>query len=563
MPRRLVSVVVCLAALAVPASASAQGAFSPIGDLFYLGAGSGQVPDRMPALTRPEPPLTATPLAPCGPGSHPQPGVDGRVPAGSAAQGLSCNVEVVGHQGTSGGFKVYRYIDPAGHECAFYDTALLFPVNAFKLDASSAGVAVLDMSDPAHPKQTATLTELPMLSPHESLILNERRGLLAAVNGNPAAYPGLVSIYDVSHDCRHPVLDSTAPVGRLGHESGFAPDGRTFYATGSGEKEVTAIDVTDPKAPHPIWLGNIDVHGLGISPDGNRGYAAADIEGQLAILDLSQIQARKPDPKVSEISRLTWKTVSIPQNALPFTRGGHPYLLEFDEYNAGIRGGDQNQVGAARIIDIADERQPRVIANLRLAVNQPAEHAAASNDPGAFSPVQGYAAHYCDVSSTVDPTVVACSFINSGLRVFDISKLTHPREIAYYVAPTKPVAENGGQASSFAMSKPVIVPERHQVWFTDGATGFWTLRIADAVWPKAAAPCRRTVTVRVRLPRGAKVRRVRARLGGRRVRGAHRVGRSVRLRVRVRRTATLRVRVRLADGRTVKLTRRLKACAGP
>ena len=41
----------------------------------------------------------------------------------------------VAHQGTSGGFKVLRYVDTPGHECAFYDTALLFPLNALKLDA--------------------------------------------------------------------------------------------------------------------------------------------------------------------------------------------------------------------------------------------------------------------------------------------------------------------------------------------------------------------------------------------------------------------------------------------
>ncbi len=66
----------------------------------------------------------------------------------------------------------------------------LFPVNALKLDGTSQGVAVLDMSDPAHPMQTATLTELPMLSPHESLNLNAKRGLLAAVLGNPSTNAG-------------------------------------------------------------------------------------------------------------------------------------------------------------------------------------------------------------------------------------------------------------------------------------------------------------------------------------------------------------------------------------
>ena len=78
---------------------------------------------------------------------------------------------------------------------------------------------------------------------------------------------------------------------------------------------------------------------------------------------------------------------------------------------------------------------------------------------------------------------MACSFIASGLRVFDISDLLHPKEIAYYVAPTQPRAENEFMASDFAMSQPAIVPSRREVWYTDGATGFNVVRIAPEVWP--------------------------------------------------------------------------------
>jgi LVIVD repeat len=224
---------------------------------------------------------------------------------------------------------------------------------------------------------------------------------------------------------------------------------------------------------------------MSLRPDGKRAYIA-DPGGNMLILDVSQIQARKANPQAREISRLTWKSASIPQNAIPFTDQGRPYVLEFDEYTQGTTHvGDRDAVGAARIIDISDERAPRVVANIRLQVNQPADHAAASGDPGATSPVQGYAAHYCSLSSDVDPTVVACSFITSGLRVFDISDLLHPKEIAYYVAPTQPRAENGFMASDFAMSKPAIVPSRHEVWYADGATGFYVLRVADDVWPAA------------------------------------------------------------------------------
>jgi hypothetical protein len=395
---------------------------------------------------------------------------------------------LVGHQGTEGGFKVVRYVDAQGHECAFYDTTLMFPLNALNPSAGSEGVAVLDMADPSHPVQTDTLTALPMLSPHESLNLNVRRGLLAAVNGNLSTYPGLVAIYDVHADCRHPVLQSTALVARFGHESGFSSDGKTFYATSTALQAITAIDVTDPKQPHAIWQGNVFAHGMSLSDDGNRAYIA-DPKGNMLILDTSQIQARKPNPQTHEISRLTWESVSIPQNAIPFTEHGKPYVLEFDEYNQGTTSPDGNPdaVGAARIIDISDETKPYVVSNMRLQIDQPADHAAAAGDPGASSKPQGYAAHYCNIPTRVDPQIVACSFIASGLRVFDIRDLVHPKEIAYFVASPKPRSENGYTTSDFAMSQPAFVPERREIWFSDGTSGFYVLRVDKSVWPQNGA----------------------------------------------------------------------------
>jgi hypothetical protein len=485
--------IVC--ALAAPATAAAAGPLGPLpapNDLLAIGEGSGQQPYTVPIQRPAEPPQTATPLANCGPGSQPASKdiPDGRVPKGTDPSGLWCNMKLIAHQGTSGGFKVLRYVDTAGHECAFYDTALLFPTNAINFAGPSLGVTVLDMSDPAHPVQTDSLTELPMLSPHESLALNPKRGLLAAVNGNPATYPGLVSIYDAHADCRHPVLQSTSLVARYGHESGFSPDGKTFYATGTAVKSVTAIDVTDPKAPHPVWQGTEMIHGMTLSDDGTRAYAADPTGGDLLILDTTQIQRRNPHAQAFEISRLSWKNASIPQNAIPFTRNGHPYVLEFDEYTQGTLSptGSSDAVGAARIIDISNERAPRVISNLRLQIDQAADHHAAAGDPGTMSPAQGYAAHYCNIPTRVDPQIVACSFIASGLRVFDISDLLHPKEIGYYVAPSTPATENGYDGSNYAMSQPAFAPERHEIWYSDGASGFNVLRVTNGVWPTTPHP---------------------------------------------------------------------------
>jgi hypothetical protein len=562
-------------ALAIAAGA-AYGQLEPLNDLFAVGQGTGESPAAAPVVHRAEPPFVATPLVPCGPGSRPQPGVDGRVPAGSAKDGLSCNVSLVGHQGTEGGFKVLRYIDTQGHECAFYDTTLMFPLNALNPGAGSEGVAVLDMSNPSRPVQTDTLTTTPMLSPHESLNLNGKRGLLAAVNGNLSTEPGFVSIYDVHADCRHPVLQSNGPFARFGHESGFSRDGKTFYATSTALQSITAIDVTNPKAPHAVWQGNVFSHGMTLSDDGNRAYVA-DPKGNMLILDTSQIQARKSNPQTREISRLTWNSVSIPQNAIPFTEGGHPYVLEFDEYDQSTLNpnGDPNIVGAARIIDISDETKPFIVSNLRLQVDQPADHAAASNDPGGNGAPQGYAAHYCNIPTRVDPKVVACSFIASGLRIFSIADLVHPREIGYFVAPPQPRSENGYRASDFAMSKPAFAPDRREIWFSDGTSGFYVLRVDRSVWPQDTAPAptrmpsctsRRRLLIKAQLPRGARVRNGGATLAGRRVpivRRKQGLFAVVDLRYVSRGTKRLAIRLRLANGRTATTRRTYNVCSKP
>ena len=64
------------------------------------------------------------------------------------------------------------------------------------------------MSNPAKPVLTERLITPAMLSPHESLVVSKERGMLAAVLGNPAFYPGVVDVYDISEDCRHPVFKS-------------------------------------------------------------------------------------------------------------------------------------------------------------------------------------------------------------------------------------------------------------------------------------------------------------------------------------------------------------------
>ena len=449
----------------------------------------------------------ATTKAVCGPGSRPETGIQGRVSqadhdSGRAAQGYTCNTELVGSYtipnavGTVAGFKVERYVDAAGHDCAYYDTTLVYPLNLFDMES---GVNVMDMSDPSHPLLTERLTTPAMLTPHESVIVSQRRGVLAAVAGNPATAPGIVDVYDISQDCRHPVLKSISALGILGHESGMAPDGRTFYSASPGTPTLAALDISDLSQPRLLAVMPFYSHGLSISADGNRIYIAsigiagtirAYSNGQipdfpdpnhdrgLVIVDVSQIQARVANPQIREVARLQWHPGSIPQNAIPVTIKGHPYLVEIDEY------GQQTEVGAGRIIDIGDEAHPKMISSLRLEVHNPENFAAQAGDPGATFVGQGYAGHYCNVPTRVDPTIVACSMILSGLRVFDIRDPYHPREIAYFNAPIQPrIVPVPTPASNYAMSSPSFVPERHEIWYSDVYSGFYVVRLTNDVWP--------------------------------------------------------------------------------
>lgn len=435
----------------------------------------------------------ATPKAVCGPNSNPEMAMQGRVSraeheSGRAAEGYTCNTELLGTYelpqptGTVGGFKVLRYVDGSGNECAYYDTTLLFPTNI--LDAN-AGVNVLDMSNPAVPVLTSRLVTPAMDSPHESVVLSQEAGILAAVMGNAAVAPGIVDVYDLKPDCRNPQLLSSALVGFLGHESGMSPDGRTFYSASPATPTLTAVDLSNPSLPLPLWTGNITSHGLSVSDDGNTVYAAAGNDHGVLILDVSEIQSRKTNPQVSEIGNISWDTQTIPQNALPFTRDGHPYLFEIDEYSANAGGSvtaHGDIVGAARIIDISDETAPFVVSDLRLEVHEPENRDAIANDPGAMLPVQGYAGHYCNVESRVNPTIAACSMIVSGLRIFDISDPENPKEIAYFNAPVKPRVTPVFEASNWAMSQPVIITERKEIWYTDGFGGFYAVRVTNDVW---------------------------------------------------------------------------------
>ena len=489
----------------------------PIGQVpSALAATVAAIAAATPAADRAAATDTAVPVARCGPGSRPEPGVQGEVSAaaradGRALQSFQCNLVQVGHfqgQGAS-------WVNPSYGHCAYMSTHFG--------DLTSPGVQVLDVSDSAHPRLTAVLRSPAMLATWESLKVNPQRGLLAAVNAIGPAGNGLAffDVYDIKTDCAHPrLLDAisstqlTLPANAIGHEGLWSPDGRTYWAT--GQATLTAIDVSDPAHPRPLLVTSVAhlMHGMGISPDGNTLYMAesgniftgfsgitepavlGDRNG-LKIVDISDVQARRPHPHLRALGALYWADGAAAQMAVPMTYAGHPYVLFTDEL----------LYGAARIIDVADPHHPRLVSKLKLQIQLPQSAALRAADAGR-SDVFEYNAHYCSVDRPVNPTAAACGYFESGIRVFDIRNPVKPREIAYFHPPAQSSVKASLEGSEHAnlygalgpltadwcSSPPTFVG--NQLWVTCQDDGFLTLRFTNHVYPLPSPPLTKKKTAR-------------------------------------------------------------------
>ncbi|MGW0043011.1 LVIVD repeat-containing protein [Rhodococcus sp. NPDC003348] len=377
---------------------------------------------------------TAVDPATCRPGDPVETGIQGEVPladrvSGRSREGYGCNIDLVGqYQGVGAG-----PVSPSYRHCSYI--ASTFPTNLLGPDA---GVHVVDVSDPTAPRRTAVLTEPAMLGgTWESLKVHEGRGLLVGTGVGLIEGGGFISVYDISQDCAHPRLLNTTtgslpnmPIAITTHEGAFSPDGNTYWASGIAPGWVSAVDLTDPAQPMVVWGGltGVAAHGMGFTPDGNTMFLS-NLAG-LSVIDVSAVQNRAPRTVIGHplphLGQKFWTDGQISQHSIHVTYDGRPHLFAVDE------GGS----GGVKLFDIADPATPRWRTSAKLAINLP-EHqdrwAASAAGNGLF----GYDAHYCSVDRVDDPTTLACSWIQSGIRVFDVRDPDRFREIAYFNPPAQ------------------------------------------------------------------------------------------------------------------------------
>ena len=92
--------------------------------------------------------------------------------------------------------------------------------------------------------------------------------------------------------------------------------------------------------------------------------------------------------------------------------------------------------GYGRIFDMSDEHAPVLVSNLMLEVTLPAN--CPTTLPGTVgTAIFSYDSHYCSVDNPLEARLIACGYFESGMRVFDISDPSHPKEVAYYNPPSQ------------------------------------------------------------------------------------------------------------------------------
>lgn len=444
-------------------------------------------------------------VASCETGDTPETALQGQVPAAlrtSGFKGFNCKLQLAGQsRGNGGSFATATYTDRSGRRCAYYGTG--GPGPGFNADLLTPGVPVVDITDSARPVQTTILNTPGMNIVHEGLRANANRGILAAARLQGSFF----DVYDLSQDCSSPQLMSSAEVGTgtdggiappnppLGHEGNFSTDGLTYYVgdTQGATPSYHAIDLSNMARPRlvsswslpgagladPARFGSYITHGLSVSSDGNRMYATittspkslADVSNPdpalvangFLIFDSSEVQARLPNAKLKLIKHVAYKDGSVAQHTLPIKVAGKKFLVQVDEGGAAgisfppaVDAACQAKLAPfpmARIYSIEDEKNPSLISKLGLETHDTNNCAQIKPDLAGPGAPFYYGSHYCSVDNRENATVLACSYFESGIRVFDIRNPAVPREIAYFNPPSAP---NKGSGSF------------HGLWFQPG-----------------------------------------------------------------------------------------------
>jgi hypothetical protein len=183
---------------------------------------------------------------------------------------------------------------------------------------------------------------------------------------------------------------------------------------------------------------------------------------------------------------------------------GRRYVIQVDEGGGGgIPGGGGSPWGqtcqagitpfpTARIVDIDNEKKPKLVSKLVLEMNDPAKCAQVIPDIVGLT-IFSYGTHYCSVDNRHNATTLACDEFNSGIRVFDIRNPERPKEIAYFNPAGVTTASGGSNHLStgnwvaggpdWCSAELHLDAEAGTLWTTCQDNGLLMLKFERGVWP--------------------------------------------------------------------------------
>ena len=403
---------------------------------------------------------------------------------------LSWNMTQIGYADLDGraGFKMAIHRD--GERWYLYVALLWEP-----------GFVILDITDPhdhrlikrvGGPEKTMTfqvqIADGKMITAMEALPI-EYGG-----QEGPWEHEGFV-IWDLAQP-ESPTQLGTFRTHGSGTHRNYYDGGRFVYATGLPDgfdgHILQIVDIGDPANPVEVsrwwregqWLAGGEggvpagtlLHG-GAYVRGNRAYLPYSAGG-FVILDISD----KTKPKM--ISDLPFSPPFQPfiavHTALPLN--DRPLVVVNSEP---VFENCEGSLGYAGIVDISDEKNPRLISLFPLP--SPPLGAPYKNfcERGArFGPHNQHQWQYQDVLLH-DENRCFLTYFNAGLRVYDISDERLPREIAYFLPPD-PKTRCGPLPTTglIAQTEDVLVDARGYIYISDKNQGIYILRMADELSPE-------------------------------------------------------------------------------
>lgn len=354
-----------------------------------------------------------------------------------------------------------------------------------------SGWSVLDVTDPADPRLIRSWD-----GPAHTWTIQVQvaQGLLIAGLEKPSPGWGVAAgepfeegilIWDVATDPTDPRLLGSWRTGMTGTHRNFYTGGRYVYAAGGKPGHVgnllRILDITDPSAPREVssWavpeqvdspehpgLAQAYLHGPA-HVEGDRAYLPYGRAG-LVVLDIHDVHAPRLVSRLS-LGDLGGKIGA--HSAVPVP--GRDLLVVNSE---AIEEGDKDPLNYAYLVDIGDDRHPRVVSSLPLPTPRPGLPYRSYYDKGGrFGPhnqhhAQGNPAHL------VLRDHVLMTYFNAGLRLFDITDPRQPVETGWFV-PADPSDRRGTLPTDLVTQfEDVLVDARGYIYCTDKNHGLFVLR---------------------------------------------------------------------------------------